>query len=108
MAPGGDYRLAKDLLTLPCMHLHHFKEVLCIAKLLPAGDIPKPLDELSLQWYYMSYHKNDREKFVLSGKTLDGETIKSVRTFFQALFEQKKLDGTIKRQEADCIRKRLL
>ena len=56
----------------------------------------------------MSYHKNDREKFVLSGKTLDDETIESVTTFFQALIEQKKLNGTIERQEADQIRKRLL
>ena len=57
MAPGGDYRLAKDLLTSPCVHSHRFKEILCIAELLPAGDIPKPSDGLSLQWYYMSYHK---------------------------------------------------
>ncbi len=49
MAPGGDYRLAKDLLTTPCVHSHRFKEMLRIAKLLPAGNIPKPSDELSLQ-----------------------------------------------------------
>jgi hypothetical protein len=82
--------------------------MLRIAKLLLASDIPKPSDEFSLQWYYMSYHKNDRRKFVLSGKTLDDETIESVTTFFQALFEQKKLDGMIERQEADRIHKRLL
>ena len=108
MAPGGDYRLAKDLLTSPRVHSHRFKEMLRIAELLPAGDIPKPSDELSLQWYYMSYHKNDREKFVLSGKTLNDETIESVTTFFQALFEQRKLDGTIERQEAERLHKRLL
>ncbi len=56
----------------------------------------------------MSYHKNDREKFVLSGKMLDDEKIESVTTFFQALFEQRKLDGTIERQEAERICKRLL
>ena len=56
----------------------------------------------------MSYHNNDRKKFVLSRKTLDDETIESVTTFFQALFEQKKLDGAIEQQEADRIRKRLL
>ena len=94
MAPGGDYR---DLLTLLRVHSHRFKEMLCIAKLLPEGDIPKPLGKLSLQWYYMSYHKNNREKFVLSGKTLDDETIEFITTFFQALFKQKKLDGTIER-----------
>jgi hypothetical protein len=56
----------------------------------------------------MSYRKNDHEKFVLSGKTLDDEAIESVTTFFQALFEQRKLDGTIERQEADQICKLLL
>jgi hypothetical protein len=108
MAPGGDYRLAKDLLTSPRVHSHRFKEMLRIAELLPAGDIQKPSEGLALQWYYMSYHKSDREKFVLSGKTLDDETIESVTTFFQALFEQRKLDGTIERQEAERLRKRLL
>ena len=34
--------------------------------------------------------------------------IESVTNFFQAFFEQRKLDGMIKRQEADRIRKRLL
>ena len=67
--------------------------MLCIAKLLPAGDNPKPSGALALQWYYMSYHKSDREKFVLSGKTLKDPTVESVTTFFQALYEQKKLDG---------------
>ena len=52
--------------------------------------------------------QNDREKFVLSSKTLNDETIKFVTTFFQVLFEQMKLDGMIERQEADRIRKRLL
>jgi hypothetical protein len=59
MAPGGDYRLAKDLLTSPRVHSHRFKEMLRIAKLLPTGDIQKPSDGLALQWYYMSYHKKD-------------------------------------------------
>ena len=76
---------------------HLLKEMLRITDLLPTGDIPKPLDELAHQWYYMSYHKNDQEKFVLSGKMLDDKTIESVTTFFQALFEQKKLKGRIKR-----------
>ncbi len=90
MHPGGDYCLRKDLLTSPRVHLHRFKEMLCIPKLLLASNIPKPLDALALQWYYMSYHKNDRKKFILSGKTLDNETIESVTTFFQALYKQEK------------------
>ena len=74
--------------------------MLRIAKVLPAGNIPKPLDALALQWYYMSYHKSDREKFVLGGKTLKDAT------FFQALYEQKKLDGLLDHQEVERLKKR--
>ena len=35
MAPRGNYRPAKDLLTSTSMHSHHFKEMLRIAKFLP-------------------------------------------------------------------------
>jgi hypothetical protein len=91
MTPGGDYHLATGLLTSPRMHLHCFKEMLCIAKLLPVGDIPKPSNELALQWYYMSYHKSNREKFVLSGKKLDNKTIESVTAFFGLSSSRKSL-----------------
>ena len=86
MAPGGDYHLAKDLLTSPRMHLHCFKEMLCIAELLPAGDIPKPLDKLALQRYYISYHKNNQEKFVLSGKTLNEKNHRVRHDLFSGSF----------------------
>ena len=82
--------------------------MLRITELLPAGDIPKPLDALALQWYYMSYHKSDRKKFVLSGKTLKDVTVETVTTFFQALYKQKKLDGSLDRQEFERLKKRLL
>jgi len=108
MQPGGDYRLMKDLVTPPCLHAQRFKEMLPIAKLLPAGDFPKPSNVLTLQWYYMSYHKSDREKYVLGGKTLKDATLESVTTFFRALYEQKKGDGSLERQEVERLRKRLL
>ena len=54
MQPGGDYRLMKDLVTPPGLQVQWFKEMLRIAEILPAGNIPKPSDTLTLQWYYMS------------------------------------------------------
>jgi len=108
MQPGGDYRLMKDLVTPPRLHAQRFKEMLRVAELLPAGDFPKPSDALALQWYYMSYHKSDREKYVLGGKTLKDATFESVTTFFQVLYEQKKGDGSLERQEVERLRKRLL
>ena len=108
MQPGGDYRLIKELVTPLRLHVLRFKEMLRIAEILPAGDIPKPSDALALQWYYMSYHKSDREKFVLGGKTLKGATVETVTKFFQALYEQRKLDGSLDRQEVERLKRRLL
>ena len=108
MSPGGDYRLAKDLLTPPRLHVQRFKEMLLIAKELPAGDITDPSDLLALEWYYMSYHKSDREKFVLSKTDMNDETLDSVTKFFQNLYEIRKSDGTLERQEYERVRKRVL
>ena len=99
MQPGGDYRLAKDLLTPPRLHMQRFKEMLLIAKELPAGDIADPNESLVLKWYYMSYHKSDREKFVLSKTDMNDETLDSVTKFFQNLYEIRKSNGTLQRQE---------
>jgi hypothetical protein len=108
MQPSGDYRLMKVLVTPPRLHAQRLKEMFLIAKILPAGNIPKPLDALALQWYYMSYHNSDHEKFVLGGKTLKDTTVEMVNKFFQALYEQKKLDGSLDRQEVKRLKKCLL
>ena len=104
MAPGGDHVVKKDLLTPPRAHSHRFKEMLRIAKLLSAGEIAKPTESLAAEWYYMTYHKADRDKFVASGKKLADETIESLTEYFQALFAQKKSDGTLEKQEMDRLR----
>ena len=54
MQPGGNYRLIKEFVTPPRLHAQQFKEMLRIVEILPAGNIPKPSDTLTLQWYYMS------------------------------------------------------
>jgi len=108
MQPSGDYRLMKDLVTPPRLHAQQFKEMFRIAKILPAGNIPKPLDALALPGYYMLYHKSDHEKFVLGGKMLKDTTVETVNKFFQALYEQKKLDGLLDRQEVKRLKKCLL
>ena len=82
--------------------------MLRVAELLPASNFPKPSDALPLQWYYMSYHKSDHEKYVLGRKTLKDATFESVTDFFQVLYEQKKGDGLLERQEVEQLRKRLL
>ncbi len=77
--------------------------MLCIAKLLPAGKMPTPSEKLALQWYYMTYHRADRAEYVKSRKKLASKTIKSLTNYFQALFSQKKIDGTLERAEINCL-----
>ncbi len=49
MAPGGDHKIVKDLLTPPREHARRFTEMLCIAELFPAGETPTPSEKLALQ-----------------------------------------------------------
>ena len=103
MAPGGDHVVKNDLHTPPNAHSHQFKEMLRIIKLLPASDVVKLTKSFAAEWYYMTYHKSDYDKFVVSRKMLAGETIKSLMEYFQALFAQKKSKGMLKKQEIDCL-----
>jgi hypothetical protein len=106
MAPGGDHRIAMDLLTPLRKHARHYKEMLRITEQLPPGKEQPPSKKLALQWYYMTYHRSDCTEYVKSRKKLSAETIKSLMEYFQALFAQKKADGSLERAELDLIRQR--
>jgi hypothetical protein len=105
MQPGGDYPFQKDLMTPPRMHARQFKEMLRIAKALPAGNWPKPSEAPALEWFYMSFHKNDRNKFVALGRKLNTNTFESVTEFFEAQFTTNKNNGILKCMELECIKK---
>ena len=106
LAPGGDHQIRKDLLTAPRDHARRFKEMLRIAELLPPGETPPPSEKLAVQWYYMTYHRADRAKYVKSGKKLADETIETLSAYFQSLFAQRKIDGTLERHEVERLRNR--
>ena len=80
--------------------------MLRIAEIFPTGNILAPNEGLALEWYYMTYHKADWEKYVQSRKTLTNEPIKTLTKYFQSIFDQKKADGTLERQVMDRIRHR--
>ena len=50
---------------------------------MPRCPATSPSQSLALRWYYMSYHKSDREKYVLLKTMLKGATIESVTLFFK-------------------------
>jgi hypothetical protein len=66
------------------MHARRFKEMLQIAKALPAGNWLKPSEALALEWFYTSFHKNNHNKFLTVDKKLETETFESVTKFFEA------------------------
>jgi hypothetical protein len=104
MAPGGDHCIAKDLFTPPHEHARRYKEMLRITEQLPPGKKQPPSKKLTLQWYYMTYHRSDCTEYVKSRKKLTAVTIKSLTEYFQALFAQKNADGLLERAELDQIR----
>jgi hypothetical protein len=66
--PDGDFQVRKDLGTSAIEHCHCFDELLCIAELLLAGDIAMPNESLTLEWFYMTFHKSERNQFITSGQ----------------------------------------
>jgi hypothetical protein len=48
-------------------HLGRFKEMIWTVEALPAGDMHPPHQVLQLEWFYMSFHKENRVKYVKSG-----------------------------------------
>jgi len=58
---GGDFQVRKDLGTLAIEHRHRFDELHRVADLLPPGDISMPNKSLALEWFYMTFHKSERD-----------------------------------------------
>ncbi len=67
MQPGGDYVFQEPMMQSPVEHLRQFEEMIQIVAALPAGDMHPPNQALQLEWFYMSFHKEDRAKYVESG-----------------------------------------
>ncbi len=80
--------------------------MLCIAELLPPGEMPPPSEKLAVQWYYMTYHRTDRAEYIKPGKKLSDETIETLLAYFQSLFVQRKIDGMLERHEIKRLHNR--
>ena len=57
-----------------------------MAEALPAGDMHPPNKELQLEWFYMSFHKEDRAKYVKCSQRLSNEMLESVAEYFENIF----------------------
>ncbi len=65
------------------------------AAALPAGDTHPLNQALQLEWFYMSFHKEDRAKYVESGQRLADETLESLAVYFDNIFNSQIADGSL-------------
>ncbi len=98
LVPSGDHGVHKELLTGPLDHLHCFKEMLCITKLLPKGDLPPPNTALQVEWFYMSFHCLDLAGYLRSGCKPSDETLQNLAKYFESIFLIWISDGSIQRK----------
>ena len=98
LAPGGDHGVHKELLTSPLDHLHCFKEMLHITKLLHKGDIPTPNATLQVQWFYVSFHHSDCTEYICSGCKLSNEMVQTLAEYFESILLAWISNGLIQRK----------
>ncbi len=65
------------------------------AEALPAGEMHPPTKALQLEWFYMSFHKEDRAKYVKSGRHLTNKMLESVAEHFENIFNLQVADGSL-------------
>jgi hypothetical protein len=78
-----------------------------MAEALPAGDMHPPNQVLQLEWFYMSFHKEDRAKYIKSDQRLSNETLKSVAEYFENIFNLQVTDGSLAKKRKCQIEQRV-
>ena len=61
--------------------------MLRLAELLPEGDLEKPSASLSVEWFYMTFHRSDQAEYVRSGRKLRKETLKLLTEYFELIYD---------------------
>jgi hypothetical protein len=96
MRPGGDHIFQKPMMQSPMKHLCQFEEMIWTAAALPAGDMHPSNQALQLEWFYTSFHKEDRAKYVESGQRLPDEMLKLLAEYFDNIFNSQVVaDGSL-------------
>jgi hypothetical protein len=67
----GDYVFQKPMMQTPVEHLQRFEEMIQMAEALPAGDMHLPNQALQLEWFCMSFCKEDRAMFCMPRASID-------------------------------------
>ncbi len=96
------------MMQTPIEHLRRFEEMIQTAEALPAGDMHRPNQALQLEWFYMSFHQEDRAKYMENGQRLIEEMLESLAEYFKKIYNSQVADGSLhkkqERQMEQCIR----
>jgi hypothetical protein len=103
LQPEGDHIFQKSMTTKPIDHLRRFEEMLRSTKALPAGDMPAPSDALKIEWFYMSFHQEDRTRYLKSGRRLCDEALATVAKYFDNIFNSQMADGLLTKKHEKQI-----
>ncbi len=90
-------------MTKPIDHLRRFEEMLCSAEALAAGNMPGPNDALMIEWFYMSFHQEDRNWYLESGRRLCDETLATVSEYFDNIYNSQMADGSLTKKREKQI-----
>ena len=66
-----------------------------------------PNQALQLEWFYMSFRKEDRAKFIMSGRRLSNEMLESVAEYFDNIFNLQVADGSLVKKCERQIKQRV-
>jgi hypothetical protein len=95
------------MMQTPMEYLQRFEEMIRTAEALPAGDMHPPNQALQLEWFYMSFHKEDRAKYIESGRHLFEEMLKSLTEYFENIFNTLVADGSLAKKRKCQIKQRV-
>jgi hypothetical protein len=95
LQPGGDYVFQKPMMQKPKDHLQRFNEMIRMAETLLVGDMHPPNQVFQLERFYMSFHKEDRSKYVESGCPLVEERLESLVEYYENIYNPQVADGSL-------------
>ena len=75
-----------------------------VAELLPEGNLEKPATSLSVEWFYMTFHRTNRAEYVCSGRKLRKEMLKSITEYFESIYDSRLSKGLVPHRQLDKIR----
>ncbi len=72
-----------------------------MAELLPKGNLEKSVASLSMEWFYLTFHRTDRAEYVRSGRKLREETLKLLAEYFESIYDSRLSEGLVPRRQLD-------